>query len=258
MEATIEAQRLENQVYEENYSLGKELKDFYFDPAESVMDAGCGTGVLSRYLVEQKGIRLVDAIDFSDLRLKQGDDLLDHQTKSAIKFYKQDLSHIDSQFHNRYDTVFCRFVIEHSEDPLKILQELRKTLKPNGRIIVIELDGVFINLYSENKQFNDYMNELKKNFRFDLNIGRKVPNMLKTVGFSKITWDTEQLCCKGKRLNEERANTEKRFTALRPFLIEKLGSTTRAEEFRQLYLEEMIKEENTLVFNKYICSGVVT
>lgn len=255
MEAEVEASRLEEQVFQRNYSIAEELGRFHFDPNERVLDAGCGTGVLARYLVNTFSLKEVDAIDYSDLRLKQAANLSTGAAKSAISFYQQDLENIDSRFYGKYDTVICRYVVEHCKDPIRVLGELRKTLKTGGRLILFELDGVFVNLYSENQKFNDYMDEVKKGFHFDLHIGKKLPNYLKRVEFSAVEWEAELLSCKGERLQEEMYNTEKRFSALTPFLTDLLGSRERFEEFTRLYLEEMASPENTLVFTKYICSG---
>lgn len=255
LEATIEASRLEEQVFQDNYSIHREMDRFSFNFNEVVLDAGCGTGVLSRYLVEHFNIQQIDAIDASDLRLKQASEFLKKLGKQNIKFYRQDLSKLDEQFYNKYDTVICRYVLEHVEKPDLVLLELKKALKKNGRIILFDLDGVFVNLYSENKILNKYMTELKESIRFDLEIGRKLPVYLKQAGFSQIQWDVELLSCKNGALHEEKKNTEKRFIALEQFLTDVLGSSQRFEEFRQLYLDEMRKPENTLVFTKYICSA---
>src|SRR4051794_2212243 len=119
LEATIEAERLEEQVYQTNYSIEDELSGFRFDAKERVMDAGCGTGVLSRYLIERRGLKQIDALDFSDLRLRQGTQLLDAKTRSAIRFRRQDLSQIDADFKGVFDTILCRYVIEHTADPAR-------------------------------------------------------------------------------------------------------------------------------------------
>ena len=255
LESAAEASRLEEQAYRDNYSIENEFRNFSFDPDERVMDAGCGTGVLSRYLVEHFGVKHVEALDYSDLRLKQARDLLKGKSKKAIHFMQQDLSQLDPRFYGKYDTVICRYVIEHMAEPLLALQGLQKALKKNGRLIVVELDGVFTNLYSENVLFNHYLEEFKRKIHFDLNIGKKVPNYLKRVGLSHIEWDVTLIKCQGKTLQEERENTVQRFRSLRDFFTEIFGQAEKSDEFMQLYLEEMGRPENTLVFNKYICTG---
>jgi len=255
MEATIEATRLEEQVFQKNYNIAEELSRFQFSSTEVVLDAGCGTGVLARYLADQFNIKKIDGLDYSDLRIKQASDFSKAKAGQNIQFYQQDLSNINPEFHNKYDTVICRYVLEHTPDPIKVMKELKKTLKTNGRLIIFELDGVFINLYSQNKKFNEYMKEITKNFNFDLEIGRKLPSLLKMAGFKNVEWDAELISCKRERLREEILNTEKRFIALEPYLTQMLGSSLRYQEFAKLYLEEMAQPENTLVFTKYICSA---
>lgn len=256
MEARIEAERLEEQVHQGNYSLEEEFADLQFKPDERVMDAGCGTGVLARFLARRYGVQEIDGLDFSDLRIRQARELLDPDLKETIRFHQQDLARLDARFHGGYDAVISRFVIEHVPEPEGMLVELRKALKPGGRLIVIEMDGVFLNLSSENPVFKAYMKELESKFSFDLRIGRRVPALMKRAGFSRIDWNPSLLVCKGERLVEEKVNTEKRFSAVAPFLTEVLGSIERFEDFRRLYLEEMLVEGNTLVFSKFVCSGI--
>lgn len=258
MEATVEASRLEEQVFQSNYSISAEMQRFAFKPKDLVLDAGCGTGVLARYLVESMGVQHVDAIDGSDLRLRQAADLCQGTTGKKIQFQQQDLNQIGPQFHGKYDTVICRYVIEHMPDPLHALKQLKSTLKKSGRLIVFDLDGVFVNLYSPHPEFQAAMNTIKQKVKFDLEIGRKLPSYFQQVGFSNVQWEAELLSCQGHRLVEERDNTEKRFIALAPFLTELLGSAEKFESFKDLYLSEMMKPENTLVFTKYICSGYNT
>ncbi|OFZ14551.1 MAG: hypothetical protein A2X86_18070 [Bdellovibrionales bacterium GWA2_49_15] len=255
MEAAIEAARLEEQAYGGNYSIEAEFRNFSFAPNEVVMDAGCGTGVLSRYIAEHFKVKHIDALDYSDLRLKQAKDLLKGSAKRAIHFHQQNLNELEPKFYGQYDTVICRYVIEHMKDPMLVLENLKKTLKQNGRMIIVELDGVLINLYSNHHVFNRYLEELKGKIQFDMNIGKKVPSYLKRIGLSDIEWSASLVSCQGKNLLEERDNTMKRFIALRDYFIGIFGTKERSEEFQRLYLEEMDKPENTLVFTKYVCMG---
>ncbi len=258
MEATVEASRLEEQVFQSNYSISSEMHRFTFRQSDTVMDAGCGTGVLARYLVENMGVQHVDAVDGSDLRIRQAIDLCQGISKTKIAFQQQDLNNIDSKFHSRYDTTICRYVIEHMPDPIHALKQLKATLKKGGRLIVFDLDGVFVNLYSPHLKLQAAMKTIREKVNFDLEIGRKLPSYFHQVGFVDVKWEAELLACQGQRLEEEKVNTEKRFIALAAFLTDMLGSTAKYEEFRDLYLSEMMKPENTLVFTKYICSGYNT
>ncbi|MFN8369530.1 MAG: hypothetical protein U0T83_02770 [Bacteriovoracaceae bacterium] len=79
-----------------------------------------------------------------------------------------------------------------------------------------------------------------------------MPNILKENHFANIEWDAEIITCKGQSLIEEKINTEKRFIALMPFLNNVFKSEARSEEFKELYLEEMMKPENTLVLQNII------
>jgi ubiquinone/menaquinone biosynthesis C-methylase UbiE len=255
MEAALEAERLEEQVYQSNYSIVEEMNRFQFKSDELVLDAGCGTGVLSRYLVEKLGVKQITAVDGSDLRIGQAKKLSKGEARDAISFYQQDLSHLDPKFHGKYDTVICRYVLEHCPDPIRVIGELKKALKKGGRLIVVDLDGVFINLYTANKQLNQYLEEFQKGVNFDLNIGKKLPSYFQLAGFSNIEWEAEQLCCQGNRLKEEYINTEKRLAAAAVFGAQLFGSTENFQDFTKLYLEEMMKPENTLVFTKYFCIG---
>lgn len=255
MEAEIEATRLEEQVFQINYLLSEELKPFTFTPNERVLDAGCGTGVLSRYLMTALNVKQIEGIDGSELRIRQAQNILKSKGLSGIRFSVQNLNQIDPQFYNTYDTVICRYVLEHVEDPVHILKELKKTLKPQGRIIVIDLDGVFVNLQSDNVLFQKYMNRFKSRVKFDLNIGSKLPLLMKQAGFANIKWNVELLCCKGDSLLQEKENTEKRFSAFANHYQSVFDTFEEFMEFQNVYLSEMMKPENTLVFNKYLCSG---
>ncbi|MFN8369531.1 MAG: class I SAM-dependent methyltransferase [Bacteriovoracaceae bacterium] len=130
MEATIEASRLEEQVFQYNYSLKKELSRYNFDQNHLVLDAGCGTGVLSRYLVTEFGIKSVFAFDYSDLRLKQAANFIkSDKERASIQFVQQNISRIDPEYYNKFDVVIARYVIEHVENATHVVSELKKTLK---------------------------------------------------------------------------------------------------------------------------------
>lgn len=89
----------------------------------SILDFGCGTGW---FLEGAKKEFDVSGVEYSDT-LREW--LLE---KFNIKTYK-DLNEIDN---NKFDIITAFDVIEHVPDPLKLLDDLKKKLKPNGIILI--------------------------------------------------------------------------------------------------------------------------
>ncbi len=91
-----------------------------------IIDLGCGTGLL---MTELQGYGMVNGVDIS---------------KDAIEFCKnkglnnvkvsdiENLEYSDDSF----DMVLLLDVLEHTKNDSRVLQEARRILKPNGKIIV--------------------------------------------------------------------------------------------------------------------------
>ncbi len=255
MDAEIEATRLERQVDQANYRLGDEFDCFRVSPTECVLDAGCGSGVLCRYLLRERGVRQIHGIDSSSVRLDQARRLLLARERDAITFFEADLSSLEPRFRQQYDTAIARYVLEHVPDALAVLRELHEALKQGGRLIAVDLDGVFVNLSTPNAALRDYLDELVDKVDFDLFVGRKLPWLMREAGFVDVEYETRLIDCRGASRREEAENTRMRFAALGPFLRKLFGSDQRSEQFQRLYLKELEKPENTLVFTKFIGVG---
>jgi ubiquinone/menaquinone biosynthesis C-methylase UbiE len=91
---------------------------------EKVLEIGCGRGSYLREL-RKKGC-YVEGIDYYNI-----DD------KSKLKIYKVDLECEDFPMKdNSFDVVLMVETIEHLVNPYKSLREIKRVLKPNGRLII--------------------------------------------------------------------------------------------------------------------------
>ena len=122
LEHSGEAQRLERQARQAGYSLEQEIGSLIpkLSPGTKILDAGCGSGLLSRYLCEQitdDTIRL-EACDRSEIRLEQARNLSSKAPYDRIRYFSEDLENPGSG-DNGYDQIFCRFVLQHLKPPGK-------------------------------------------------------------------------------------------------------------------------------------------
>jgi SAM-dependent methyltransferase len=104
----------------------------YCQSGKNGLDAGCGSGFFSRFMLEQK--MNVLAIDYSQAAL----DIARKLTDGRVQTMKTDLlsDPLASQLQTRFDFIFTDGLLEHFplNDQDKILQNLRSVLKDEGVI----------------------------------------------------------------------------------------------------------------------------
>lgn len=105
---------------------------------DSVLDAGCGTGLLTELMSAQVGdAGSVTGID-------QSHDMLDLATNRCsqlanVELRQGDLTGLDLEV-NRFDAASCIQTLLYVDEVDKAIGELYRVLKPGGRIGIIETD----------------------------------------------------------------------------------------------------------------------
>jgi len=254
LENKDEYNRLEFQAKQSAYSIGDELRFLNLPSKAKILDAGCGSGVAFKHLSEVFALESIYACDRSELRLAQAKSSLPRHLESKVNFSNQDLNELDLT-PDSLDAVISRYVYEYLEDPYKVSSEFYKVLKPGGVCYLVDFDGIVFNLYSSNIKLNEYLLKFKNELKEDYFVGRRLPDTLKKAGFKNIKWTAQVFSFQGESLEEEIWNMEQRLELALPRMTEMLKSETKAREFKDLYLQEMAVETNTLFYNKFITYG---
>jgi len=119
--------------------MGKHVTDALVDyaapiPGERVLDVACGTGAPSLKVARQVGpAGSVVATDLSEEPLKIAAERASERGLSNIRFERADvheLPYADAEF----DLVTCRFGVMFFRDLPRALGEIRRVLKPGGRV----------------------------------------------------------------------------------------------------------------------------
>lgn len=115
-----------------------------------VLDVACGTAD-STIALAKAGIPSVTGIDISEGMLKVGEEKVkDLNLISAINFKVEDCENLSFN-DNTFDAAFIAFGIRNFEDKKKGLKELRRVLKDNGHLLILELsvpqNKILLSLY---------------------------------------------------------------------------------------------------------------
>ena len=97
--------------------------------AREVLDVGCGTGTTARYL-SAKGL-IVDGITWNPEEAALAATVCRSVQKCDLE------KGIPNVCHSAYDAVICSHILEHIAYPQALMEDILKTLKPGGTLIVV-------------------------------------------------------------------------------------------------------------------------
>ena len=93
---------------------------------------------------------------------------------------------------NTYDFVVARFVFQHLREPAKALQSIRRVLKPDGIVCLVDVDDAWLTVYPEPPAFLSFVERAARGQQDrggDRSVGRKLGAYLHQTGFRKSTLD---------------------------------------------------------------------
>lgn len=253
MESAAEAHRLEEQALAEPYEPVREMSFFSIPKEGRLLDAGCGTGLLSRSLASRFPLLRIEGCDFSHLRVKQAQEI-SKENGQSLSFFQADLAQIPVE-DGRYDYIISRYVFEHLQDPRAAIRDLYRSLKVGGKLGVVDFDGLIANLFSTDQQLMRDLDVVRKTVPVDLFVGRKLLAMFKEAGFKQIRWTVEAHGFEGESLIAEASQMEQRFRLAHSLMTEVFGSSDKAHSFRERYVDALRQPETCLFVNKFRVEG---
>jgi ubiquinone/menaquinone biosynthesis C-methylase UbiE len=183
-----EVLRLEAQGKVYHRLLEKEIDLLGLKPGMRVLDAGCGTGVVTRRIAVKVSPGEVYGVDMDPLFIEEAKKLAVKEKASNITY---NLGNIDDlEFDDDvFDLSYSRLVLMHVEDPVKTVAEMVRVTKKGGIIAISDQDDGGIIVYPELpkmlQMFSKY-GSLAKMRGEDRFIGRKLFSIMEQAGLSSI------------------------------------------------------------------------
>lgn len=104
-------------------------------PGMTVLDANCGTGIMTAWLAKQVGpMGQVFAIDDNEDQLEQTIKQIKHERLDNVETNVLSAHEIDS-LHTEFDLIYCRFLLHLIHSPRSVIQNFFEHLKPDGLYI---------------------------------------------------------------------------------------------------------------------------
>jgi ubiquinone/menaquinone biosynthesis C-methylase UbiE len=162
-----------------------------FRRSRQLLEIGCGVGAQTEILLRHFPEIHVTGIDASESNLATARERLGSLGWAAGRYELQrmDATRLDFDV-DHYDAAFLCWILEHVGNPLQVLAETRRVLRPGSPVVVTEVQNAtfFIDPYSPStltywRAFNDRQIALGG----DPFVGAKLGNLLQTIGFQDIT-----------------------------------------------------------------------
>ncbi|MCC5617242.1 class I SAM-dependent methyltransferase [Nostoc sp. CHAB 5836] len=160
-----------------------------------ILDAGCGTGVGTEYLVHLNPQASVVGIDLSSGALAVAKERCQRSGANRVEFHHLSLFDVE-QLPGEFDLINCVGVLHHTPDPIGGIQALAKKLAPGGLMHIFvygELGRWEIQLMQ--KAIALIQGDKKGDYRDGVQVGRQIfaslPENNRIVKYDKQRWSLE-------------------------------------------------------------------
>ena len=152
-------------------------------PDHAVLEVGSGLGILAGEVAARVPQGEVIGIEYSPEQLAAA-----HVTRPNLRFERGDAHRLPFD-RARFDVVYCRYLLEHVADPVQALREMRRVLRPGGRVCIQENNVLANEFFPDCPKFDSVWEKfvaLQSKLGGDALIGKKLFTLLLQAGFQNI------------------------------------------------------------------------
>ena len=190
--------------------------DSIWDEGSIILEAGCGIGAQTKIIAPKNRNSKFVSIDISSQSLNQARKIVDSKRIDNVEFQQANL--FELPFGDEYfDHIFLSFVLEHIPNPIQALSKLKRVLKKNGTITLVEGDHGSAYFHPDSDAANKAIQcqvKLQKQNGGDANIGRKLYPLLVQAGFEEIKVSARQVYVDDSNPKWVEGFTKNTFTAM--------------------------------------------
>lgn len=208
----------ENERLQDQASALVELlhSDTAYPAGSKVLEVGCGVGAQTLILGQHSPNAQFTSIDISAESIAEAKKKTSAVGLTNVKFEQADIFALRRKPES-FDHVFICFVLEHLSRPREALTILKRVLRPEGTITVIEGDHASTFFYPDSDAAHAAIESLvkvQKQVGGNALIGRQLYPLMLEAGFNDVRVSPRMVYVDGARPKLADAVTRKTFTAM--------------------------------------------
>src|SRR5215210_4352447 len=167
------------------------LRELRLRGGERILDVGSGLGQLARAMANETGVRVL-GIERSAEQIAEAERLAREAGEASFVVFRQgDAAHLplaDEEW-GRFDLAHTRFVLEHLREPLTVVRQMVRAVRPGGRIVLEDDDHDLLRLWPEPPGFAALWQAYQRGYEHlgnDPVIGRRLVSLLVEAGAKPV------------------------------------------------------------------------
>ena len=181
-----------------------------------VLEAGCGVGAQTKIIAQMSPEASFISVDISSTSIEKAKSAIAKEKIGNVHFELADIFELPYP-DGHFDHIFVCFVLEHLTRPMDALKELKRVLRSNGTITIIEGDhgSTYFHPDSENaRKAVEAQVSLQKKKGGNANIGRELYPILSDAGFNSIKVSPRQVYVDDSKPTLKEGFIKNTFTAM--------------------------------------------
>ncbi|MGZ3687948.1 MAG: class I SAM-dependent methyltransferase [Bdellovibrionota bacterium] len=154
------------------------------------LEVGCGVGAQTEILIERFPNLTVTGIDSSKAQVARARKHLSRPvSQGKVRFDVGDALHLPYR-ENTFDSAFVCWFLEHVQEPIGILREIRRVLQAGSIIYCTEVQNATLYLHPYSPATLQYwfaFNDHQWSIKGDPFVGAKLANYLLAAGYQNVT-----------------------------------------------------------------------
>jgi len=154
----------------------------------TVLDLGCGPGLIACSMAAEFPSSSIVGVEISETLRARAEETGVHLELNNVRFVQGDV--YDLPFEDgMFDFVHARLLFQHLRDPLSVLKQVSRVLKPGGKICVMDVDDRFLLLSPEPSLFEDFRRAAVAAQQAEggnRQVGGQLHELLKAEGFHNV------------------------------------------------------------------------